>query len=323
MRWLPLFVGRFDFVRLDLNGADISALSQRRRRLELVAPPPGVRGRPVQSAGDPRFSLNDGRVRFEDDKRNMVLERDVHDARKHATRDDPGQFALIGEGEINNRPFTLELTGAPLLNVRRDRPYAFHADVRAGGNAHRRRRRHQPAVQFQRLVTPTSTPPAPTSPISIMLIGLALPNTPPYDLTGRVERNGHVYGMPTSAGRVGDSDLRGALHGHAQRNDRLFPRRRFPHQQSRLRRRAWPCSAGRHRAQETASAEQRADGRAPGARKAGCCRMRSSTSSRVRNMDARVSYRAARVRSERFPLRGLALDVNPRPRPASARSDDA
>jgi uncharacterized protein involved in outer membrane biogenesis len=32
--------------------------------------------------------------------------------------------------------------------------------------------------------------------------------------------------------------------------------------------------------------------------------------SRVRNMDARVSYRAARVRSERIPLRGLALDVS-------------
>jgi uncharacterized protein involved in outer membrane biogenesis len=32
--------------------------------------------------------------------------------------------------------------------------------------------------------------------------------------------------------------------------------------------------------------------------------------SRVRNMDARVSYRAAHVRSETFPLRGLSLDIN-------------
>jgi uncharacterized protein involved in outer membrane biogenesis len=32
--------------------------------------------------------------------------------------------------------------------------------------------------------------------------------------------------------------------------------------------------------------------------------------SRVRNMDAEVSYRAARVRSDRFPLRALATDVS-------------
>jgi len=44
--------------------------------------------------------------------------------------------------------------------------------------------------------------------------------------------------------------------------------------------------------------------------KIACCRMRSSTSAAWRNMDARVSYRASHVRSNRFNLRGFALDLN-------------
>ena len=60
--------------------------------------------------------MNEGRVHLVDDKRNMVLEA-TFTTRESRNRRDPGQFALNGEGEINNQPFNIELTGAPLLNV--------------------------------------------------------------------------------------------------------------------------------------------------------------------------------------------------------------
>jgi len=44
------------------------------------------------------------------------------------------------------------------------------------------------------------------------LVGLALPPTPPYRLTGELDRNGRVLRLRKLRGRVGDSDLRGSVH---------------------------------------------------------------------------------------------------------------
>jgi uncharacterized protein involved in outer membrane biogenesis len=306
VRWLPLLTGRLDFVRLDLNGADISLYRSVEGASNWSSLPPGVRGKPLTLPAIRYFSLNGGRLRLDDDKRNMVLEatfttRESRDAR------DPGEFALTGEGQINNRPFNIELTGAPLLNVRRDRPYPFRADVTAGGTH---------IVADGAIVRPFNfrnwyaevRGTGPDLADLYPLIGLALPNTPPYNLTGRVERNGFVYGMPNVAGRVGDSDLRGSFTATRKPDDRLFLEGDFRTNNldfdDMLTVLGAPPSV-----QETANAEQRemaarlrAQGRVlPDAQ---------LDISRVRNMDAHVSYRAARVRSERFPLRGLAVEVN-------------
>jgi AsmA family protein len=305
VRWLPLFVGRLDFVRLDLNGANISLYRSAEGVSNWSSTAPGVRGRPFNLPAIRYFSLNEGRLRLEDDKRNMVLEatfttRESRDAR------DPGQFALLGEGQINNRAFNIELTGAPLLNVRRDRPYLFRADVNAAGThivANGAIRRPFDFSYWHADVEATGPDLADLYPLT----GLALPNTPPYDLAGRVERNGHVYGMPNVAGRVGDSDLRGAFTATRRRNDRLFLDGDFRTNNLDFDD-ALAVLGAPPSTQETASPEQRemaarlrAQGRVlPDAQ---------LDISRVRNMDARVSYRATRVRSERFPLRGLSLDI--------------
>src|SRR5690606_31099170 len=43
------------------------------------------------------------------------------------------------------------------------------------------------------------------------LTGIVLPNTPPYRLHGRLVRDGLVWRIQDLGGRVGDSDLAGAL----------------------------------------------------------------------------------------------------------------
>jgi uncharacterized protein involved in outer membrane biogenesis len=306
VRWLPLFVGRFDFVRLDLNGADISLYRSAEGVSNWSTSNPSTRGKPFNLPAIREFSLNQGRVRLEDDKRRMVLEA-TFTTRESKADPSRGQFALIGEGEINNRPFTLELTGAPLLNVRRDRPYRFRADVRAGGAhilANGAINRPFNFSGWYADVEATGPDLADLYP----LIGLALPNTPPYDLAGRVERNGHMYGMPNVAGRVGDSDLSGAFTATRRANNRLFLDGDFRTNNLDFDD-LLAVLGGPPSPHETASAEQRqmaanlaAQGRIlPDAQ---------LDITRVRNMDARVSYRAARVRSERFPLRGFALDIN-------------
>ncbi len=306
VRLLPLFIGRFDIVRLDLNGADIRLFRSAEGDANWATNPRAGRGKPFNLPAIQAFSLRQGRVALEDEKRRVSLEANFS-TRESADARDPGEFALEGEGQINNRPFQLELTGAPLLNVQRNRPYAFVADVRAGGT----RIQADGAISrpfdfsaFQADVVASG----PDLADLYHLIGLALPNTPPYALRGRVERRGQVYGMPQLGGTVGDSDLRGAFTA-TRRNNRLFlegdfvsSRLDFDDLMTVL---GAPPSTN---SGETASAEQRAQAAALAAQGRLLPDARLDIS-RVRNMDARVTYRAARVRSERIPLRGLALDI--------------
>lgn len=307
VRLFPLLIGRLDFVSLDLNGADIS-LYRSAEGVSNWSSPNAGQGRQFNLPAIREFSLNGGQVRFEDDKRHLVLDA-TFATQESANPRNPGQFALNGEGRINGRPFTLELTGAPLLNVRRDRPYPFNADVRAGSTHIQAEGSIQKPFDFsmwQANVDATG----PDLADLYQLTGLALPNTPPYDLSGTIERRGQVFGMPEVSGRVGDSDLRGAFTATRQRNDRLMLDGDFRSNSldfdDLLAVLGGSPSTDRG---ESASPEQRqtaanleAQGRLlPDAQ---------LDISRVRNMDARVSYRAAHVRSERVPLRGLAVDVS-------------
>src|SRR5262249_55924338 len=153
------------------------------------------------------FSLRDGQVRLEDAKRRMVLDAEFT-TQESVNRRDPGRFELKGEGRLNNRRFSVDLAGAPLINVRRDRPYGFVADVRLGARhveLDGKINRPFDLAGFAADVEATGNALADL----YYLLGLTLPNTPPYSLSGQVVRNGDVYGMPRVAGRVGDSDLSG------------------------------------------------------------------------------------------------------------------
>lgn len=304
IRWLPLFAGRFDFVRLDLRGADLS-LYRNAEGVSNWQPSRASTGKPFDLPAIREFSLTDGRLRFEDDKRHMVLEA-TFTTEERVDRRNPGRFALAGEGEINNRPFSVELTGAPLLNVRRGQPYPFVADLRAGPTHIKANGAIARPFNFSAWHADLEATGADLADL-YQLTGLALPNTPPYTLEGRLERRGAAYGMPNVAGRIGDSDIRGAFTA-SRRNGRLFLDGDFQTNSLDFDD-LLAVLGGAPDTRETASAEQRqmaanleAQGRLlPDAQ---------LDISRVRNMDARVSYRATRVRTDRLPLRGLAVDVN-------------
>lgn len=302
LRLLPLLWGRFDIVRLELTGADISLY----RSAEGVSNWSSAQsGRPFNWPAVRSFSMRDGRVRLNDEKRRLTLDAEF------STEESAGQggrFVLSGEGRINRRPFSLELSGPPLLNVRRDRPYAFVGEVRAGATRIRAEGAVRRPFDLAAWAADIEASGADLAQL-YELTGLALPNTPPYRLAGRIERAGGAYAMPHVAGRIGDSDIRGAFRATRRANDRLFLDGDF--QSASLDfddlltvLGAPPSTAG----DETASAEQRRTAEEMRAAQRVLPDARLDMA-RVRTMDARVSFRAARVRSERFPLRGFAADI--------------
>ncbi len=306
VRLLPLFIGRFEFVRLDLNGADIR-LYRDAEGVSNWAGSESRQGRQLRLPAIKRFALREGRVRLEDAGRNLVLDAEFTTEETLDARN-PGRFALSGEGSINRRPFEITLAGAPLINVRRDRPYEFEARIRAGATRVSAQGAIAKPFDFNRWGADIEASGADLADL-YDLIGLALPNTPPYDLRGRLEREGRQFGMPRLSGRVGDSDIAGRWTATNQRNGRLMLEGAFRSNSLDFDDlMAVLGGAPSTERGETVSAEQR---RVAAALAAQGRLLPDATLDirRVRNMDARVSFNAARVRARNLPLRGLAMTI--------------
>lgn len=207
IRLLPLLWGRVDMRRLAVL----------RPQFDLLADPRGRKnwdfsdGRDKTPAKLPpihSFVIKDGRLGYRDQQHNIRFQGVINAGETLGTR--IKGFELTGTGAINRAPFKAEMTGGPLLNIERTKPYPFDVDFRAG-------RTHLTARgavskpfdlgQIAMVATAQGQDMAELFPIT----GIALPNTPPYNLRGRLTRDGLVWRVAGLDGRVGDSDLAGSL----------------------------------------------------------------------------------------------------------------
>ena len=121
-----------------------------------------------------------------------------------------GSFALVGTGTINRDPFSLHVTGGPLIDVRRDQPYHFDGDLHAGQThvvAHGVLPKPFDFGQVDTAINVTG----PDLGDLYGLTGIAFPATRAYALQGRLVRDQKRYHFSNINGRVGDSDLEGDL----------------------------------------------------------------------------------------------------------------
>jgi hypothetical protein len=208
IRLLPLLTGHVDLPLLSLEQADISLLRDANGRANWRVNP--TDSQPLKLPPIEHFVLPDGHVRLVDQKKHMVLTGDVQTRENHVGSGVPasGAFQLTGQGTINEDSFTLRIAGGPLINVRRDRPYPFDADLHAGAThivAHGALPKPFDFGQVDTALTVTGDNAAKLDDLT----GLALPETPPYALSGRFLRDGKVYRFHSVTGRVGQSDLEG------------------------------------------------------------------------------------------------------------------
>jgi uncharacterized protein involved in outer membrane biogenesis len=117
---------------------------------------------------------------------------------------------MTGQGTLNSQPFTLQVTGGPLLNIDRNKAYPFNADIRAGETyvtAEGAVPKPFDLSQFYMNVTSRG----PDLSQLYGLTGVPLPTTPPYNLRGRLSRDLHLWKLDGIGGTVGSSDLAGRL----------------------------------------------------------------------------------------------------------------
>ena len=150
--------------------------------------------------------IRDGQLVFDERRRGLTLDASVN-ARETAKDGDAG-FVLDGKGSLNRSPLTLRIQGGPFINIRRDRPYRFTADLAGAGSrlvANGAITRPFDLGRFDADLTLEGQDLADL----YLLIGITLPNTPVYRISGDLTRQGSQWTFKDFAGRVGASDLSG------------------------------------------------------------------------------------------------------------------
>jgi AsmA family protein len=114
-----------------------------------------------------------------------------------------------GAGTYRGHRFKLDLrVDSPLDLQDRERPY--HVDAKVVAGATRARAQGALVGQFQPEDFSLQFDIAGSNLGDLYsLFGVALPDTPPYELTGQLSRNGTVWSYEKFKGRIGDSDMQG------------------------------------------------------------------------------------------------------------------
>jgi hypothetical protein len=119
-------------------------------------------------------------------------------------------FELLGKGELNEKPFTLRVSGGPLVWAETHKPYPF--DVRMIASDIRFTARGVVPHPFDLgQLEMTLSLSGNDLADGYYLTGLALPNTPPYAISGHLHSTGTKFKLTDLRGTVGGSDIQGVV----------------------------------------------------------------------------------------------------------------
>lgn len=155
--------------------------------------------------------VEDSRLNFRDEQRDITLEATVASAAVVSPDEGELPVTLEGTGRVQERPFSIALRGGALVTLREpDQPYPVQADIEIGGTHARIDGTLMEPLDLAGMdVELEIAGPSPDELAPILTI--PLPATPPYRLAGRLVREGDLWRFENFAGIVGDSDLAGSL----------------------------------------------------------------------------------------------------------------
>ncbi|WP_369943737.1 AsmA family protein [Xanthomonas medicagonis] len=249
-----------------------------------------------------RLLVQQGRLKFQDVRGRTDIDVSVDSLVSQRRRGDAAPpIAVAGDGRWRGNPFTLKgSTASPLELSESDHP--FRVDLRGSAGSTRAHMRGTLTNPFQLRVFDLQLTLAGADMAHLYpLLGIAIPSTPPYQLDGRLKRNGEVWRYENFSGRAGDSDLAGDVQIDTA------GQRPFLRADLRSRRLDFDDLAGfvgappRTGAGETANAEQKAQA----AKLAADDKVLPSTPynlGKLRAMDADVRWKAQRINAQTLPL---------------------
>jgi AsmA family protein len=207
---------RLVFPRIEIDEPDVDLQRDEANRANWDFSSPGARKPQKPGASPPahipvvkQLILQQGKLTASDALRKLKFDGQISVDEKQNVADQSA-FRMRGNGMLNGKPFDLRLDGGPLINTDASKPYDFDAAVTA---ADIKLTAHTEIQHPFDLAAVTSKLHLTGQDLAdfYYLTGLALPNTPPYDVAGTAVRNGMKFSIDDFHGRLGGSDISGKL----------------------------------------------------------------------------------------------------------------
>lgn len=295
VRLAPLLSGRVEMPLVQITRPEVVLIATADGRRSWVLDPDKPDTGPMRLPPINNLVIRDGKLFLDEQGRNIRLNATIN--AREGTDGEAG-FHLNGEGTINGTPLTLSVRGGPFINIKRNRPYGFKAELSGVGStliADGSITRPFDLGQFNATLSLRGRDMADL----YLLTGITTPNTPPYRLSGKLTRDDSVFTFNDFSGRVGSSDLSGDL-----KVDKVGDRRRV---QAELRSRlldiddlAAVLGGTPH---VTAAGDTVMTSGAPGKLLPDA----SLNVERLRVMDGTLTYRAAQVKRNELDVRRVNL----------------
>ncbi len=208
IRLLALFTGHLDLRLLEFDQPKVALYRDGEGRSTWDFSDGSKPDEPLRLPPIRKFVIDGGQLNYRDDQRKLSFTGAVN-AKEQLGSVDRG-FQMTGQGALNAQPFSLNVTGGALLNIDRNKPYPFDAEIHAGQTyVTAKGAVPKPFDMAQFYMDVTSR--GPDLADLYGLTGVPLPNTPPYNLHARLSRDVHLWKLDGLGGKVGSSDLAGAI----------------------------------------------------------------------------------------------------------------
>jgi uncharacterized protein involved in outer membrane biogenesis len=157
-----------------------------------------------------RLRIEDGRFHYRDEKAGIDIDAEVATV-VGANNEGRDRVRVGGRGTMHGEVFRLRLIGGSLLSLREnEEPYPLTVEMIVGQTRGRISGTLADPIRFEGLDLNVALSGPDLARLQI-ITGVPLPMTPPYDLKGRLHRDGAVWRIENMAGRVGNSDLGGMV----------------------------------------------------------------------------------------------------------------
>jgi AsmA family protein len=206
--WLPLFSHSFVISRLELEGSALHLARVSDGRANWQAHEPGT----ADAKGPPlihSLSMHNAHVELNDARRHLqfdgtVSAQDVHNS------DGVSPLRIDGAGQLNGGAVTFTIDGDPLATVRRGQPYHFAFEELSSGSRLSARGSLPRPFDFRTLDANFEAQGEDLKDL-FFLVGVTLPNTGAYHLSGKLARQGMHFQYRDLVATSGQSDMHGTL----------------------------------------------------------------------------------------------------------------
>jgi AsmA family protein len=214
LRLLPLLRGDVILDDVVVVRPDVHLLRDASRQANWVfrgeaAEEPDANAPPPKLPAIQRLVVEDGKLEIVDEVRKLRFTGTI-DAQESAASPEDKPFRLLGKGELNARPFELEVYGGPLIAIDPDEPYPFRLELKAADTAIGADGRVLEPFDLGKLDLRAHAAGNDMADL-YYLTGIAIPNTPPYEVAATVERDGAHTRVSDIEGTLGRSDIRGEV----------------------------------------------------------------------------------------------------------------